>query len=281
MSERLEYNAFYELLANTVTSGETCTIFGRTDSNHSVIIGLDRGRVVCLRCGAKKGMDAVAKLRETQWGTFRIDDTLIELHSAPPPPTADLIAALHPATTPSSLEPDLDASERQVEPTREARLLCDLLSRYVGPVAPLLCSEQISVVGGLNYRGQLGKVLGQLAQEIDDASEAAEFVSTAHREIGPLLFPDPQDTEQTVAPQTITEKFDAVQAASALCSIVADYLGPVAPIVCEDKIAEVGGLKGRQEIESTIRKLAGEIGANAEAEQFVARARKTFKTILG
>lgn len=281
MSERLEYDAFYELFADKVTSSVTCTIFGRTDSNHSVIIGLDRGRVVCLRCGAMKGTDAVAKLRETQWGTFRVDDTLLELKSAPPPSTVDLIAALHPATAPSSSEPVINTKERQVEPTREARLLCDLLSRYIGPVAPVLCSEQIGAVGGLNHRGQLGKVLGQLAHEIDDASEAGEFVSTAHREIGPLLPPDPQGAQRSVAAQTIEAKFDAAQAASALCSIVAEYLGPVAPIVCEDKIAEVGGLKGRQELESTIRKLAGEIGTNAEAEQFVARARKTFKTILG
>ena len=281
MSERLEYEAFYQLLADRVSNGATCTIFGRTESNRSVIIGLDQGRIVCFRCGAKKGMDAVAALRQTQWGTFRVDDALLELHSAPPPPTVDLIAALHPATAQSLAKPGLGGDGRQIEPTRQAILLCDLLSRYIGPVAPVLCSEQIGAVGGLDHHGQLEQVLGQLAHEIDDAGEANEFVSVAHREIGPLLAHAPLDASESGSPQTTAGAFDAAQAASALCGIVADYLGPVAPIICEEKIAEVGGLKGRQELESAIRELAGEIGANAEAQQFVTRARATFKTFLG
>ena len=281
MSERLEYDAFYQRLADRVSNGVTCTIFGRTDSNHSVIIGLDQGRIVCFRCGAKKGMDAVAALRQMPWGMFRVDDTLLELHSTPPPPTVDLIAALHPAKAPSLAEPGLGGTGCQVEPSREAILLCDLLSRYIGPVAPVLCSEQIGAVGGLDHHAQLEQVLGQLAHEIEDASEANEFVSVAHREIGPLLPPAPHDTPESGPSQTTGVEFDAAQAASALCGIVADYLGPVAPIVCKEKIAEVGGLQGRQELESAIREIAGEIGVNAEAEQFVTRARATLKTLLG
>lgn len=189
MSVRLDYDAFYRLLADSVSEVATCTIFGRTDSNHSVIIGLDRGRIVCLRCGARKGMEAVAALREMQTGTFRVDDSLLELHSTAPPPTADLIAALHPT---HGKVPASDATERHAGVT-----------------------------------------------------------------------------------------FDAAAVGSSLCSIVSDYLGPVAPIVCEEKIAEVGGLRGREELEAAIRNLAWEIDdSGGEADRFVMQARATFESIL-
>jgi hypothetical protein len=280
MSDSLDYDGFYRLLADCVSARKTCTIFGRTDANNSVIIGLDSGRIACLRCGSKKGMDVVAALRGMHSGTFRVDDVLIELHSAPPPPTADLMAALHPTIAPSQPQPAAGAAPGKVEPTREAIMLCEMLARYIGPVAPVLCQEQIGAIGGLHHREQLDQVLGRLAQEIDDASEASDFVSAANREIAPLLSPAPSGASWTTAPRDHGLAFDPGAAGTALCGIVADYLGPIAPIVCEEKIAEVGGLRGPNELELAIRNIAGEIGDMAEAERFIAQVRAALDAVL-
>ena len=70
---------------------------------------------------------------------------------------------------------------------------------------------------------------------------------------------------------------DTTGLAEALCGIVSDYLGPVAPILCEEKIGAVGGLVGRQQLEAVIQNLALEIGERGEAQQFVSRARAQFR----
>lgn len=192
MSDRLDYPAFYELVTELVSSSATSTLFGRTDTNHSVIIGLDGGTIVCVRCGPKRGLAAIHALRSMQWGTFRVDDALVELSSPTLPPTAELVAALHPGATVFEDTPgddSADPAQQSDNHSAEAKLLCDLLSRYVGPVAPVLCSEEIKAVGGLDHLGKLDLVLGKLAREIDDAGEASEFVLLAQRELAHRFAP--------------------------------------------------------------------------------------------
>lgn len=280
MSDDLDYDALYALVSDVVTQRATCTLFGRTDSKRSVIISVDRGDIVCLRCGTKTGHDAVVALREMRWGSFRVDDTLLELHSGTPPPTAEIIAALHPARALADESADDAAAGRAVEPTRETVLLCDLLSHYVGPVAPVLCSEQIGALGGLEHRGHLELVLGRLALEIENTAEADEFVSAAHHALDARLPPEPQSAaDQHITAET-ERGFDADEAQSVLCQLFADYLGPVAPILCDEQIAAVGGLHNRGSLGAVIARLADEIAERDEAERFLVRAREAFGIVL-
>ena len=283
MSDRLDYPAFYELVTELVSSSATSTLFGRTDTNHSVIIGLDGGTIVCVRCGPKRGLAAIHALRSMQWGTFRVDDALVELSSPTLPPTGELVAALHPGATVFEDTPgddSADPAQQSDNHSAEAKLLCDLLSRYVGPVAPVLCSEEIKAVGGLDHLGKLDLVLGKLAREIDDAGEASEFVLLAQRELAHRFAPPPSTgPADTVTPPS-KALLDPTQAAKDLCGLVSDYLGPVAEILCQEKIAEVGGLNGRHELDSVIRHLAREIDEQREAEQFLSRARAHFAAAM-
>ncbi|MDJ0741429.1 MAG: hypothetical protein QNJ91_17075 [Gammaproteobacteria bacterium] len=280
MSDDLDYDAFYALVSDAVTQGTTCTVFGRTDSKHSVILSVDRGDIVCLRCGTKTGHDAIAALRQMQRGSFRVDDTPLKLHSGAPPPTAEIIAALHPATAVSDDDVGDTRSTQRVEPTREAVLLCDLLSRYVGPVAPLLCSEQIGAVGGLEHRGHLELVLGRLALEIEDAAEADEFVSAAHRALGASLPPQPRPPSQAATSPEDATPFDAGDAEAVLGQLLADYLGPVAPVICEEQITAAGGLHSHRQLAAVISGLAYEIAERDESERFLAQAREAFGPVL-
>lgn len=274
MTERMDYQAFYALVSDLVTNEQTCTLFGRTDTNHSVIIGIDAGDITCIRCGPKRGGDAIGALREMQSGSFRVDEALIELRSPELPPTAQLLADLHPAAeAPAAAAPDTAATDSgHGRHTEQAKLLCDLLSRYVGPVAPLLCAEEIKAAGGLDSQHQLDRILKQLAREIDNSHEATEFVSTAYRELSHLLIAAVPSAAATVSTPAIDER----QAVKALCSIVTDYLGPVAPIVCEEKISEAGGLHDLRQLQAVIHALAQEISERNEADRFVVRAHTLF-----
>ncbi len=274
MSDRLDYQAFFDLLRTRVAGKGTHTLFGRTDSNHAVIIGLRGGEVVCVTCGAKRGVAAIPALRQMSWGTFRVEDSLVPLQSSGLPPTNEILASLSPFADLDSFKVETKpASAAGSTPNREARTLCSLLSRYLGPVAPMLCAEKITAAGGLHNSDQLDRVLRQLAQEIGSAKEAEEFMTLARGELGALLqLRSPEGAKPMADPPP--GRFAGEQAAAALCALVTDYLGPVAPILCEEKIAAVGGLLGRPQLEAVIQNLALEIGEQDEARQFVIQARQ-------
>ena len=278
MSDRLDYQAFYDLVTDLVSKRGAHTIYGRTDNNHSVIVGVRDGEVVCINCGAKRGMAALPVLREMSWGTFRVEDSAFSLRSTGLAPTAEVVAALSPFADLGTFANAAPAVEGPPKAGREAKLLCELLSRYIGPVAPVVCAEQIAVVGGLGGQGQLEQVVANLAGEIADPKEAEEFRTLAVRELTV-----PVGATQTPAPVTVPDvQLPAPrEAAAALCGLVTDYLGPVAPIVCEEKIAAVGGLVGRRQLEAVIQNLALEIDERTEAQQFIDRARERFRAVLG
>ena len=185
MAELLDYSGLYQLLADLVAKKRTATLLGRTDTNHSVMIGVGGGKIVSLICAGKRGHSAIPAIRTISALTYRLEDKAAMAGGADLPSTDDILHALRPwasvedmadmAPPPGLLAPGQDGNGPK---------LCDLFSQFVGPIAPVLCSEAINAAGGLGDEARKEQVIFTLAKEIDDQAEAAHFIERARRILG-------------------------------------------------------------------------------------------------
>jgi len=183
MSELLDYSGFYQLLSDLVAKKRTHTLLGRTDTNHSVMIGIRNGEIVSLICAGKRGRSAIPAVRKISALTFRLDDAVSQTSVSDLPPTAEIMGALKPSAGFQEFEEAARPSAGS-DAQGDGPRLCELLSRFVGPIAPLMCTETIRAAGGLNDDAQKEKVILALAKEIDDEAEAAQFIESARKMLG-------------------------------------------------------------------------------------------------
>jgi hypothetical protein len=185
MSELLDYSGLYHLLADLVAKRRTNTLLGKTDTNHSVMIGIRDGEIVSLICAGKRGRSAIPVIRKIESLTVRLEDTAGHPSGADLPPTADIISALSPSAYAQDMG-QVAASPGGVAPDQqgEGPRLCELLSRYVGPIAPVICSDAIKAAGGLGNQAQRQRVILALAKEIDNEAEADLFIESARKMFG-------------------------------------------------------------------------------------------------
>ncbi len=185
MTQMLDYSGLYQLLADFVAKKHTGTLLGKTDTNHSVMISVRGGEIVSLICAGKRGRSAIAAIRGITALTFRLED-----HAGPPgggamPPTAEILLALRPWARPEDVGGLAAAPDRPApDQAGDGPKLCDLLSEFVGPIAPVLCSDAIRAAGGLGDEARMQRVILTLAQEIENEAEAAQFIDRARRMLG-------------------------------------------------------------------------------------------------
>ena len=66
-----------------------------------------------------------------------------------------------------------------------------------------------------------------------------------------------------------------------LCKVLADYMGPIAPLVCRDTVKAAGGIDSPEQVKRVVEDLAQEIDNLAEAERFRAQAQAELGSLLG
>jgi len=187
MSELLDYSGLYRLLADLVAKKRTNTLLGKTDTNHSVMIGIRGGEIVSLICSGKRGRAAIPAIRNIAALTFRLEDAASHASGTDLPPTADIMRALSPSA--DSQDAGQFAAPREgaaPDPQGDGPKLCELLSRFLGPIAPVMCSETIRAAGGLGNEAQKQQVILALAKEIDNEAEAAQFIDSARKLLGAI-----------------------------------------------------------------------------------------------
>lgn len=185
MTKLLDYSGLYQLLSELVGKKRSGTILGKTDTNNSLIIGVRGGEIVSLICAGKRGRSAIAAIRKINAVTFRFEDTAALPSGVELPPTAEILHALSPWSSAEDLAGATAPADRG-SPGQgvDGSKLCELLSRFIGPIAPVLCSEAISAAGGLGDDARREQVIFTLAKEIDDDGESAQFIESARRLLG-------------------------------------------------------------------------------------------------
>lgn len=87
--------------------------------------------------------------------------------------------------------------------------------------------------------------------------------------------------EPTVPLESVFEEADASidsqHALKILCDLLHDYIGPVAPIICEDITQGGARLSNASELDDLIMELADEVDSDDEAREFIQRAQTSLK----
>jgi hypothetical protein len=180
MNGEISRNQLVELLRTLIEGKKTGTLYVRTDDNHLILIGLNSGDVVSLICGPKQGERAIPLIRSMRNGTYRLEEgaTHHRRLGAQLPSSEALLAMLAEGA-------DGHTSEHSTDWGQGA--LCKILANYLGPIAPLVCSEAISAAGGIESGEKLRRVIDNLALEIEDAAEAERFRGEAQQALKDLL----------------------------------------------------------------------------------------------
>ena len=100
--------------------------------------------------------------------------------------------------------------------------------------------------------------LGDVESELSEFSELGE-----PSEITVPLDPLPKPSSTSIDPS---------HTAKVLCDILYDYIGPAAPIVCDDVIQGGALLGNAADVGLAIKALANEIDSGTEANEFIRRA---------
>lgn len=272
MTETVDYAVFYDQLTELVATQDTGTLYFRNDANHVAVVGVRTGTIVSLICGPKRGRSAVELIRQSRNGTLRLDLGAVVFHEHELPSTPEILDLLSPLRAARQASPD-HATGAEAVPAGvagQAQILCSLLTEFIGPVAPLVCEEKMVSGNGVAGPGQMDDVIHALAREIENTQEAEEFVRRARQA---LQTGEGPKGSATVAPEPIgVSAIDILELKRRLCDVLTGYLGPVAPLVCEENISVLEEGATREQLEHAIRHIAAEIGDEEEAAAFITEA---------
>ena len=90
----------------------------------------------------------------------------------------------------------------------------------------------------------------------------------------------PETKDKPMAAPASGGEINSDSAVKILCEILHDYVGPVAPIICEDVTENGARIHTGADIEEAIESLAEEIDSTAEAAQFINRARQSLQEYI-
>ena len=190
MADLITYDGFLNLIESMVERRESGTLYIRTDTNRSVSVGLLDGNIAALVAGPKRGLAAIATILQMSQGTFRRDDSPLSFHSGDLPPTRDILTLLknRPAQPAAQMPPsDSPAPGSAIYSEQAAKILCEILHDYVGPVAPIICEDVTENGAKLRTSADLEKAIESLAEEIDSSAESTEFIQRARTDLGKML----------------------------------------------------------------------------------------------
>lgn len=174
-NQEITRDQFIELLESLVGTRRTCTLYVRTPDNHVIVVGLDSGKIVFLTCGARRGEQALQMIRSMQRGTYRLtDDAPAPGGSAHRLPSSEELL---------SVLKSRGAGPEGFDGAWAKDVLCQLTGSYLGPIAPIVCEDVISEVGGIDSLDKARQVVDKIAREIADQHEAAEFRDQAHKQL--------------------------------------------------------------------------------------------------
>jgi len=202
--EHLSYDELIEELRILVRDKHTGIMFIRTESDHSVRIGLAQGRIVSYNYRMHRGPKAISLIRRIQSGEYAFTeevpgivsgiisgeaqasdiDFFAELAAipdrdvfadqdvlfAPPPASAHMQGTAAAEVSPPSASggPQIGGGELFETVVRE-------LTWYLGPVARVVATEYEQELRSAASREQVHTIVSHLAQEIDDSQQAGEF----------------------------------------------------------------------------------------------------------
>ena len=186
MAEQITYEGFLHLIERMVERKESGTVYVRTNTNHSVFVGLNKGHIEAFTSGPKHGPEAITTILQMSSGSCRRNDTVLSFHASDLPSTSDILLLLK-KRSPQPMGQESPAPGAQIDSMRATKILCELLHDYVGPVAPIICEDVIDNGAKIRTCADLESAIGNLAEEIDSSAEATEFINRARENLREII----------------------------------------------------------------------------------------------
>lgn len=188
------YSKILEFLTGLVDSKSSGTLFIHSDCNHAITVALDKGHIIALYFGGRRGRKAIPLISKISSGSYRFDESKLVETSQDLPSTPELLNLLrssaaavefsHSAVSPAAGN---EAIEEELK-----NILCQelkkLLAEHMGPIADVVFDDAASEVGDFCSTPQLTQdLINKLSEEIDDAGEVEQFRKKAFLTLNKIL----------------------------------------------------------------------------------------------
>ncbi len=174
MSE--DYIPFPEIvgeLARLYRAKATGTLFVATDANRSVHVMLEKGEIIYLSYANKRGVEALDLLPSIAAGRYRFQEGRVCANRMQLPATAAILNLLRKNDRAAVSSPGAACLTQH-----QRNVLQDCLAEFVGPIAALVCEDQ------LGEAKDLRSAIDALSAEISSPSMAQEFQALTLSRLG-------------------------------------------------------------------------------------------------
>ncbi|MEA3411942.1 MAG: hypothetical protein U9R74_10435 [Pseudomonadota bacterium] len=152
---------------------------------------LDEGRITALYHGPRRGRKAIGPISDVTGGTYRFETTGPSGATQDLPSTPELLDRLRNPPTAGNAEVVTAGGASNLSPKDKNKIcleLKDLLATHLGPIAGIVFDGALSGAGDFcTTHGGTQEFIEKLAEDIEDASEAAEFREKANAVLGRIL----------------------------------------------------------------------------------------------
>ncbi len=195
MSEIKTFSQLLDLLTDLIDQKQCGTLFIRSESNHAITIGLDKGRIYVLFYGAKQGRNAIPMIGQIASGSYKFETNILTGINQELPSTPEILNQLR---TRTSSDPAhelfsgtnrLDTGISEEKRVRLCTQLKGLLAEYLGPIAQIVFDDAVKESGVFYATPEQAKVfINKLTLDIDNAREVEEFRNKAYEVFDKVLF---------------------------------------------------------------------------------------------
>jgi hypothetical protein len=175
-----------QTIRDLVNSKGTATLYVRTDKNRVVIVAVKEGEIITLSSGPKHGAKAIPVLREMRSAAVRLENGAIAFHSENMPATSALLATLEGDPPDGDTRREERAGARNktgLEVEKVKAVLSQLLSEYLGPMAPVCCEQVFDSLGNSLDAERLRLAIKKMAAEAGSPDEAQSFTLRAWKRL--------------------------------------------------------------------------------------------------
>lgn len=193
----LSFQQLIDQLKGYCSSGQSGTLFIKTQDNRSARITLDRGEIIACAYSMKRGTEALPLIRSIRSASYAFTPHSSEdSQKMPLPGTVEIMAILQgtveapyvPAAPVVKPVTTKTATSSVVEPTslqnpgteinkNEAAIeqISSVLTKFIGPLASVLCNDYVSNQGPITRYSQFVEMIEVLSDAIGSEKEKTEF----------------------------------------------------------------------------------------------------------
>ena len=179
----LPYQSLIETVRDYCAQRRTGTVFIVSSDNRMAQVHLESGAIVALLCRGRRGLDAIAGIRDMIAGRLRFDDNFVSARDTERFDTDQTLALLGcdggaaggaSSTRPAAPAP---APAGAVTPALAAKLET-ILIQFIGPMGEIVCADHVAEAT------DLPSLIAALSGELPDKAQAAQFVRAAQAAVG-------------------------------------------------------------------------------------------------